>query len=107
MFPDPAAVHVPPPAPAHVQLAPVRTAGSVSFTLAATTALGPALLATMVYVTFVPGTTDATPSVLVMARSAVGTSVSRSVAELLPGFGSVTPPGRVTVAVFTSVPIAT
>src|SRR5438876_636288 len=32
--------------------------------------------------------------------------VSVSVAELLPGVGSVTPPGGVTVAVFTRVPLA-
>ena len=39
-------------------------------------------------------------------RSAVGVIVSVSVAELLPGFGSVTPAGAATVAVLTSVPVA-
>ena len=34
------------------------------------------------------------------------TNVSVSVAELLPGFGSVTPPGGVIVAVLLSVPVA-
>ena len=32
--------------------------------------------------------------------------MSVSVAELLPGFGSVTPPGAATVAVFDTVPVA-
>src|SRR3954465_1175718 len=41
-----------------------------------------------------------------MARSALRPSVSLSVAELLPGVGSVTPAGAVTVAVFESVPVA-
>ena len=47
-----------------------------------------------------------TPSVLVIARSALAPSVSVSVAELLPGVGSVTPAGAVTVAVLLSVPVA-
>src|SRR4029077_1068939 len=41
-----------------------------------------------------------------MARSALAPSVSLSVAELLPGVGSVTPAGAVTVAVLLSVPVA-
>ncbi len=48
----------------------------------------------------------ATPSVFVIARSASGVSVSVSVALLLPGVGSVTPPGTVMVAVFTREPVA-
>ena len=48
----------------------------------------------------------ATPSVLVIDRSAVGMSVSVSVAELLPGVGSVTPAGAATVAVLTRLPVA-
>jgi len=47
-----------------------------------------------------------TPSSLVMARSAVGSSVSMSVAELLPGIGSVTPPAVVALAVLTRLPVA-
>ena len=35
-----------------------------------------------------------------------GVSVSVSVAELLPGFGSLTPAGAVTVAVFDRLPVA-
>src|SRR4051812_6284509 len=41
-----------------------------------------------------------------MERSALAPSVSLSVAELLPGVGSVTPAGAVTVAVLLSVPVA-
>src|SRR3989442_135031 len=41
-----------------------------------------------------------------MERSAVGVRVSVSVAELLPGVGSVAPPGAVTVAVFAREPVA-
>jgi hypothetical protein len=43
---------------------------------------------------------------LVIERSAVGVTVSVSVAELLAANGSVTPAGAVTVAVFSSVPVA-
>jgi len=53
-----------------------------------------------------PGVAVVKPSVLVIARSAVPDSVSLSVAELLPGLGSVTPAGAVTVAVLDSVPVA-
>src|SRR5204863_9961868 len=55
MLPAPDAVHVPPPAPTHVQLAPLNTAGNVSVTVAPVTLLGPAFDATIVYVTPVPG----------------------------------------------------
>ena len=106
MLPLPDAVHVPPPAPAHVQLTPESEAGSVSATVAPVTALGPALLATIVYVTTEPGTTVATPSVFVIARSADGAIASVSVAELFVGVGSLIPTGAVTVAVLTSVPVA-
>src|SRR5204862_238396 len=41
-----------------------------------------------------------------MERSALAPRVSPSVAELLPGVGSVTPAGAVTVAVLLSVPVA-
>ena len=41
---------------------------------------------------------------LAIDRSACCTIVTESVAELLAGFGSVTPPGVDTVAVFDSVP---
>ena len=47
-----------------------------------------------------------TPSVFVIDRSALAPRVSASVAELLPGVGSLTPAAAVTVAVFDSVPVA-
>ena len=84
----------------------MSVAGKVSATVAPVTVEGPALVATMVYVTLLPGITVVTPSVFVIERSAVGLRVSVSVAELLPGVGSVMPPGAVTVAVLTRVPVA-
>ena len=53
-----------------------------------------------------PGTADATLSVLVMARSVLGTSVSMSVALLSPGDVSVTVDGTAAVAVLVSEPVA-
>jgi hypothetical protein len=47
-----------------------------------------------------PGVAVVEPSVLVTARSARSATVSVSVAALLPGLGSVEPPGTATVAVF-------
>ena len=47
-----------------------------------------------------------TPSVFVIERSAVGVRVSVSIAVSLPGVGSVTPEGTVTVAELTIVPVA-
>src|SRR5258707_1179425 len=46
------------------------------------------------------------PSVLTIARSAIGVTVSVSVALLLPGVGSVVPPGTVTFAVLAMLPVA-
>src|SRR5258705_246597 len=89
MLPLPAAVHVPPPAPTHVHVA-VRLAGSVSLTLEPGALFGPALVAVIVYVTAPPGVAVVTPSVLVIARSAVAppamaaelaTSPSKTTAE--------------------------
>jgi hypothetical protein len=104
MFPLPAAVHVPPPAPTHVQVAEVIEAGNVSETVEPGALLRPALEAVIVYVTEPPGTAVVTPSVFVIARSACGVRVSVSVAELFPRLGSVTP--ELTVAVFDRVPVA-
>ena len=104
-MPEPDAVQVPPPAPVQVQVQ-VRLAGNVSATVAPVALLGPALLAVIVYRTEAPGVAVVTPSVTVIARSADATMVSVSVAELLPGVGSVTPAGAVTVAVLLSVPVA-
>lgn len=100
------AAHDPPPAGTQVHVAPLSVAGIVSATVAAITADGPELPATIVYVTAVPGTSVADPSVLVIDRSAVGFKVSVSVAELFAGVGSVTPPGAATVAVLTRLPVA-
>jgi hypothetical protein len=47
MFPEPAAVHVPPPAPTHVQVH-VSDAGNVSATVAPGALLGPAFDAVIV-----------------------------------------------------------
>src|SRR6185295_1613760 len=105
MLPEPDAVQVPPPAPTHVHVQ-VSDAGNVSVTDEPGALLGPALDAVIVYVTEPPGVAVVTPSVLVTARSAVAPSVSVSVAELLPGVGSVTPAGAATVAVLESVPVA-
>jgi hypothetical protein len=106
MLPKPAAVHVPPPAPTHVQVTPVIVAGKVSATFVPGALLGPELDAVIVYVTCVPGTSVVAPSVFVIDRSACGVRVSVSVAELLPGVGSVTPAPVATVAVLASVPVA-
>lgn len=51
-------------------------------------------------------TTGSGESVLVTETSADGTRVSVSVALLLPGVGSVTLPGAVTVAVLLRLPVA-
>ena len=90
----------------HVHVPDVAPAGKASTTGALTAVEGPAFPTTMVYVVLCPGTTDATPSVLVIDRSAVGFRVSVSVELLLAGVGSVTPTGTAIEAVFTSVPVA-
>jgi hypothetical protein len=105
ILPEPEAVQVPPPAPRHVQVQ-VSEAGNVSATVAPLTLLGPALLAVIVYVVDPPGVAVVTPSVFVMARSALPPTVSVSVAELLAGFGSVVPPDATTVAVLLMDPLA-
>src|SRR6185369_17716884 len=78
MLPLPLAVQVPPPAPTQVQVA-VRLAGKVSATVTPLAFEGPALLAVIVYVTEPPAVAVVTPSVFVIARSAVLTIVSLSV----------------------------
>src|SRR5262245_52530313 len=105
MSPEPDAVHVAPPAPTHVH-APLKSAGKASATVAPDASDGPAFDAVIVYVTLPPATAEVTPSVFVTAKSACGSSVSVSVVELLPGAGSVTPPGALTVAVFDKLPDA-
>jgi hypothetical protein len=106
MLPDPEAGHVDPAEAAQVQVAPDSVPGSVSVMVVPIAADGPALDATMVYVTVEPGTSVALPSVLVIDTSARRVMVVVSVAELLAGVGSVDPPGRAIAAVFDSVPVA-
>src|SRR5207248_4219445 len=95
-----------PPLPTALNVSVVIAAGRLSLTVAPVTSLGPLLATTMVYVVDVPGTTFEALSVLVMLKSAVTVTVSVSVAPLLPGVGSVTPAGTVTVAVLTRLPVA-
>ena len=95
-----------PPLPTALNVSVVIAAGRLSLTVAPVTSLGPLLATTMVYVVDVPGTTFEALSVLVMLKSAVTATVSVSVAMLLPGVGSVTPAGTVTVAVLTRLPVA-
>jgi hypothetical protein len=106
MLPLPEAGQVEPAEAAHVHVAPARLAGNVSVTVAPVTVDGPAFEATIVYVTDVPGTSPVAPSVFVIDRSAVGVSVSVSVAELFAGVGSVTPAATAAVALLTSEPVA-
>jgi hypothetical protein len=98
--------HAAPAVAAHVHEPDVAPAGRASVTGALTAVDGPALPTTTVYVVLWPGMTAATPSVFVIDRSAVGFNVSVSVAELLAGVGSVTPPGTAIAAVFTRLPVA-
>jgi len=105
MLPLPLAVHVPPLVPAQVQLQ-VSEAGNVSATVEPGALLGPAFDAVIVYVTLPPGVAVVTLSVLMIDRSADAPSTSVSVAELLPGVGSVTPAGVATVAVLVNEPLA-
>src|SRR4029077_20328281 len=80
--------------------------GNTSTTEAPTTSDGPAFETTTAYVTAVPGTSSAKPSVLVTDRSAVGVNESTSVAELFDKSGSVTTPGDDTDAELTNEPDA-
>jgi hypothetical protein len=104
-LPDPEAVHVPPPAPTQVHDNPAADEGKTAVTNAAGASLGPALDAVTVYVTDPPATTLSTPLVRVIDRSADRLIVSVSFAELFDVFGSVTPAGAATVAVFDSSPV--
>src|SRR5207253_1670807 len=76
-----------PPLPTAVKVSLPTLAGRMSLTVAPVTLLGPLLLTTIVYIVEVPGVTVATPSVLVIERSATRLTVSLSVALLLPGVG--------------------
>ncbi len=105
MSPAPAAGQTEPALAVQVQVTPLSCAGNRSVTVAPVTALGPLLVATMVYVTVPPWFTATRPSVLVIARSAVAViTVLLSVAELLPA-GSFTPGGAAIVAVLLTGPV--
>ena len=106
MLPVPVGAQDAPPAATHDHAAPLSALGNVSPTVAPTTADGPAFDATTVYVTEVPGTSDAAPSDFAIERSAVAPNVSVSVALLFVLVGSVADPPGETVAVLASVPVA-
>ena len=55
--------------------------------------------------TVAPAFTEVAPSVFVICRLAIGLTVSRSEAELLPEAGSVVPEGAATVAVLVTDPV--
>ena len=69
------------------------------------TLLGPLFVTRTVYVVVPPVMIAATPSVFVITRSAIGDTVSVSLAVLLPGVGSMVPTGVLTVAVFVTLPL--
>lgn len=101
----PPATQLEPPVAEHVQLKLLNPADKVSVTAAPTTALGPPLETTMVYVTRPPAEMPDTLSVLVTDRLDVVTIVSVSVAVLFAKFGS-SIPAEETFAVFVSDPDA-
>src|SRR6266568_119729 len=84
MLPLPLAVNPEaPPLPTAVNVSLLIPVGTMSVTVAPVTPLGPLLLTTMVYVVDPPGVAPATPSLLVIARSATPVIVSVSVGLLL------------------------
>lgn len=73
----------------HVQVAFSSWAGSVSLSCAPIAALGPALVAVIVYVVTAPGIAMVVPLDLVILKSAIGAfSVVEATAVLLVGLGS-------------------
>ena len=72
MLPDPlAAPQIEPLGAVHVQVTPVRAAGTLSVTGARLATFGPALATVIVYCTAPPGCTAVAPSVFVIDRSAI------------------------------------
>ena len=106
MSPVPLDAHVAPVDAAHAQVALVNVDGNASVTVAPITSDGPLFVATIVYVTVMPGIAFATASVLVMCRSADTVMVSESVAELFAGVTSSVPDDAAIVAVLSRVPVA-
>src|SRR5436305_304360 len=105
MLPEPDAVQVPPPAPAQVQVQ-VSDAGKVSATVALVSLLSPTSEIYTLSLHDALPISVVTPSVLVMARSALAASVSLSVAELFPGEGGRAHAGAVATAAFLMLPFA-
>ena len=83
----------------------VTPTGSGSLNVLPSAELGPALPINNVYVIVPPATTEGVADFWI-DTSALAPSASISVAELLPGVGSVTPAGAVTVAVLINEPVA-
>src|SRR5437763_1465903 len=90
----------------HVHAPNVTPAGAVSVTVALVTSLGPLLVTVIVYVVLPPAFTLTTPSVLLIARSAIALTASDSLFPFSTRFRSTAPPGTATVAVLTIVPVA-
>jgi hypothetical protein len=80
-LPEPLPAHVPPAVPVQVHVALVHAAGNPSTTATLGAFEGPALLATMVYVTDVPGTAVVAPSVLVIETSAPSATAPQHVID--------------------------
>src|SRR5215468_2562567 len=83
----------------------LRPATAGSFKIAPVTSLGPLFVTRIVYMVVPFALTLATPSVLVIAKSEIGFTVSVSLALLLPGVGSVVPTGATIVAAFVTLPL--
>src|SRR5262249_44949136 len=80
--------------------------GIVSLRVTLLTVLGPLLVTVIVQVSVVPGTTDVSPSLLAIARSACGDNVSVSVAVLLPALVSLPSAGLFRFTVLVIEPVA-
>src|SRR4051794_455611 len=105
-LPDPDGVQIALPMATHDQVVVLTADGRTSVIELPTASDGPALVTMIAYVTAVPGTALADESVFVIDRSVMGTSVSTSVASLLPPIGSVTSAGAATDPTLVSVPTA-
>ena len=83
-----------------------RPAGKLSKKLAPVAVLGPPLLITKVKLSVPPATAVFVLATLVSARSTTGVTVTATVPVLFEGVVSVAPLGTLTLAAFTSVPLA-
>src|SRR5262249_49661807 len=104
---EPLEPHVAVPVGAHATVTPVMLAGTTSLKFNDGAFEGPALVIVTVYAVGVPAMSPACPSLLLIVRSATPAPwLLVSVAALFDAFESVDPAPAVTVAVFTSVPVA-